>query len=117
VKLNWFAKHSAHPSPPRTWLRLLGHSWSASPARRLVQGAFFALFLALFFWAAWPHGTGTPAQVRARRELIDIELFLMLDPLVSISAAIAGRVPSYFNCLVRTTPATGKHTSSVPKNT
>lgn len=91
MRLNWFARHSRRPSLLRRWLRLLGQSWSASPLRRIVQTAFFAVFLALFFYAAWPHGTGPAGQIRAAREWIDIETFLALDPLVSISAAIAAR--------------------------
>jgi ferredoxin len=52
---------------------------------------FFGLFLALFFYVGWPYGSGEFAQLRSRKEIVDIELFLALDPLVSISAAIAQR--------------------------
>jgi ferredoxin len=89
--LNWFAKSSSPRSAAGRVLRTLGPTWSASPIRRLVQAAFFGLFLVLFFYVAWPYGSGGYAEIRSRKELVDIELFLALDPLVSLSAAIADR--------------------------
>lgn len=90
--MNWFAKSRRRKSK---FLRQLGPSWSASPVRRLVQFLCFGLFLTLFFYVAWPYGTGDFAQIRARKEWLDIELFLLLDPLVSISTALAARTWVY----------------------
>jgi len=49
------------------------------------------LFLVLFVWVAWPYGSPDYAGTMSRREFIDAEVFLALDPLVSISTAIAAR--------------------------
>ena len=49
------------------------------------------LFVVLFFWVAWPYGSPDYAGTMARREFLDAEVFLALDPLVSISTAIAAR--------------------------
>jgi len=49
------------------------------------------LFLVLFFWVAWPYGSPDYAGTMSRREFIDAEVFLAIDPLVSISTAIAAR--------------------------
>jgi ferredoxin len=89
--LNWFAKSSNRRSASGRALQAVGHSWSASPLRRLAQAAAFAFFLVLFFYVAWPYGTGNYADIRSRKEIVDIELFLALDPLVSLSATIADR--------------------------
>ena len=91
MRLNWFAKSSSRRSAAGRALRTVGHSWSASPLRRLAQAAAFVLFLVLFFYVAWPYGSGGFAEIRSRKEIIDIESFLALDPLVGLSAAIADR--------------------------
>ena len=91
MRLNWFVKSSAAPSGGRRVLRAIGQTWHASPFRRGVQALFFLLFLTLFFYVAWPYGGGDFAQVRQRKEIINSEFFLALDPLVSISAAIVHR--------------------------
>ncbi len=59
--------------------------------RRHIQAACFALFLFLFLYVCWPYDVMQHAQARAAREVIDAEVFLALDPLVSISTALAGR--------------------------
>ncbi|MDZ7618736.1 MAG: 4Fe-4S binding protein, partial [Patescibacteria group bacterium] len=48
----------------RRWLRRLGPSWAASPARRLVQTGCLLLFLALFFWVCWPYSAEPAATWR-----------------------------------------------------
>ncbi len=73
-------------------LTALGPSWAASPVRRLIQSLCLAGFLLLFFWVCWPYGSRHSAEAFRAREIIDGELFLVLDPLVSISTAIAARM-------------------------
>ena len=73
-------------------LRGLGPSWAASPVRRLIQSACLVAFLVLFFWVCWPYGSLQYAEAFHAREIVDAELFLILDPLVSISTAIAARM-------------------------
>ncbi|OHB68817.1 MAG: hypothetical protein A2Y77_11610 [Planctomycetes bacterium RBG_13_62_9] len=70
----------------------MGPTWSATPIRRLVQIACLLAFMVLFFYVCWPYGSRQYAEAFHAREIVDAELFLMLDPLVSISAAIAARM-------------------------
>lgn len=74
----------------RSSFRRLGPTWAASPLHRLIQTTFFLLFLAIFFVILRPNpapdtATGLIAQPQGS------EFFLMLDPLVSLSTAIAAR--------------------------
>ncbi len=87
-----------HFRPPgeskrRSWLdrvvRPLGPSWQASPFRRLIQAAFFVLFLHLFFYVSWPYAETFDADLFSDKELVPAELFLLLDPLVGLSACLA----------------------------
>ncbi len=64
----------------------------ALSVRRLTQGICLLAFLVLFFYVCWPYGSRQYAQAFREREIIDAELFLLLDPLASISAAIAARM-------------------------
>ena len=101
MKLNWFlpstnsrraADGAGQPSqgPSRQrWLLKMGITWAASPVRRLCQSGFLLLFLVLFFYVCWPHGSTNYAESLQARERIAAEFFLILDPLVSICAAIA----------------------------
>jgi ferredoxin len=84
------ARH--HSSPIRKFLRFLGEGWLSSPLRRVVQTVCFIGFLILFFWVCWPYGgSGHYAEELAGREAVDAEIFLALDPLLSISTAIAAK--------------------------
>lgn len=106
-------------SPMRRVLRRLGPTWLASPWRRLIQAACFALFFWLLLYVAWPYTVTPPSQADASteaavaeadvdapeerpwpdhyakelesKEIIAAESFLAMDPLVSISTAIASR--------------------------
>lgn len=60
-------------------------------ARRIIQAACFVAFLALFLYVCWPYDVRHHAEARAAREIVEAEAFLALDPLVSISTAIAAR--------------------------
>ena len=85
----------------RKTIRWLGPGWEASPIRRIIQTASFVLFLILFFYVCWPYSAapdpaaqGWPAHYTydfAVKERINAEIFLVLDPLVSFSTAIAGQ--------------------------
>ena len=74
----------------------MGPSWLASPARRMVQVICLALFLVLFLWVAWPYGSPDYVATREAKEIVDAEVFLAIDPLAGISAALAARawIPS-----------------------
>ena len=79
------------PGRLRRALKRIGPSWLFAPWRRLVQAGFFLFYLILLFWVAWPYGSPEYAQSREAREAVDAELFLAIDPLVSVSTAIAAR--------------------------
>ncbi len=60
--------------------------------RRVIQSVCLAVFLILFFYVCWPYGSREYGEWFSAKEIVDAELFLVLDPLVSISTAIAGRM-------------------------
>ncbi|QEF97613.1 Putative electron transport protein YccM [Stieleria maiorica] len=87
----------------RKMLRRFGLSWLASPVRRIVQSICLVTFAVLFFYVCWPYDA-QPAESLdagqwpshysdnlAAKEVIPAESFLMIDPLVSLSTAIASR--------------------------
>ena len=69
-----------------------GSTWRASPVRRISQVVFMILFLVLFFYVCWPYGSKDYAETMRSKELIDAEFFLALDPLISISTALAAKM-------------------------
>jgi ferredoxin len=83
------------------WLKRIGPTWLSSPVRRVVQAICFVAFLLLFFYVCWPYtarpddaATGWPSHYAddlARKEGVAAEFFLVIDPLVSLSTAIASR--------------------------
>lgn len=85
----------------RRALQRLGPTWLSSPVRRVVQAVCLCTFLVLFFYVCWPY-TARPDEATAdwpshytdelaRKEKIAAEFFLIIDPLVSFSTAIAAR--------------------------
>jgi len=70
-------------------------------ARRSIQALCFLLFLVLFFYVCWPY-TAEPGPQHGNwpshyadglraKDLVPAESFLLLDPLVSITAALAAK--------------------------
>ncbi|MHC4715496.1 MAG: 4Fe-4S binding protein [Planctomycetota bacterium] len=95
MRLNLFLPFTNDPARRGRAQRLLGAlgpSWASAPIRRLVQGLCLAAFLVLLLYVSRPAGPGRMADMLAGREWIEAESFLRLDPLVAISAAVAGRV-------------------------
>lgn len=89
----------------RRALRRLGTTWLSSPVRRVSQAVCFIAFLVLFFYVCFPY-TARPvdpaeavpgawpshyADDLARKEKISAELFLAIDPLLSLSTFVASR--------------------------
>ncbi len=72
-------------------LKKLKTPWTAASLRRTIQGVCIALFGWLFFYVCWPYGSAQYAKARDAKEFIDAEIFLALDPLLSISTAIAAK--------------------------
>ena len=110
MRLNWFARRSIKESAGAT-SRLAGWAaptWRYSPLRRTVQAACLLVFLGLFLYVCSPYTTVLPHQKPGgqankqvwpshfaddiqQKEKVPAELFLAIDPLVSISTAIAAR--------------------------
>lgn len=89
----------------RRLLRRLGTTWLSSPVRRISQAICFITFLVLFFYVCFPY-TARPvdpaeaapgawpshyADDLARKEKIAAELFLTIDPLLSLSTFVASK--------------------------
>jgi ferredoxin len=92
MRLNLFRKHSNTSGWLGQILKALGPAWAGSPIRRLAQVLCLLGFLILFFYVCWPYGSRQYAEAFRAKEIVDAELFLRLDPLVSISAALAGKM-------------------------
>ena len=75
----------------RTTLKQMGETWLSSPWRRVIQAGFFLLFVWLFVYVCWPYGGNNYAQHREAKEFMPAEFFLIIDPLVSLSTAIAAK--------------------------
>ncbi len=92
MRLPLFLPFRKKPGPVRWLLGLLGESWVSTPWRRLIQGLFLAAFVLLLFWVCRPDAAGGAAEAFAARERgFEAEAFLMADPLVGASAAVADR--------------------------
>ncbi len=86
MRLNLFIPY--RPKAKHSRLRRL---MGPTPFRRIVQTLCLVLLGVLLAWVARPVGGPDYAQTWTAREFMDAEFFLRLDPLASISAAIAGR--------------------------
>jgi ferredoxin len=63
----------------------------SSPIRRGIQiGCLFAFSYA-FFYVCWPYAETFSAATFGNKESFQVELFLLIDPLVALSTALAGR--------------------------
>ena len=86
----------------RRLLRWFGLSWLASPVRRIIQSICLMTFVMLFLYVCWPYDARPTeddtlqwpshyADNLTSKEIIPAESFLIIDPLVSLSTAIAAR--------------------------
>ena len=64
----------------------------SSPARRVIQVICLVLFLDAFFRVCWPYSSRFSADTFSDKEYLPVELFLLIDPLVGVSTALAGRI-------------------------
>jgi polyferredoxin len=92
MRLNLFRRPKDTSGRLGRILGVLGPTWSGSPLRRVVQVLSLLAFLILFFYVCWPYGSRQYAEAFHAKEILDAELFLLLDPLVSVSTAIAARM-------------------------
>ena len=96
MRLNLFLPFLKRSNPKssgqlRRILKKLGPTWLSSPVRRLIQTACFLAFLWLFFYVCWPYGSKDYAAQMTSRQLIPAASFLAIDPLVSLSTALAAK--------------------------
>jgi len=73
-------------------LARLGPTWRSSPFRRVVQSACLLLFLYAFFYVCWPYTRQFSATALSDKEWFPVEAFLLVDPLVGVSTALAAKV-------------------------
>jgi len=92
MKLNFFIAYGGKRGRIMRALRRLGLTWAASPVRRIVQGLCLAGFIVLFFYVSWPYGGRLYSETLTAKEWVNAEIFLMMDPLVSVSTAISARM-------------------------
>ena len=92
MRLNLFRRCQGTPGRRGRILQTLGPTWAGTPIRRLVQVLCLSAFLVLFFYVCWPYGAREYAAAFRAKEVVEAELFLLLDPLVSISTALAARI-------------------------
>lgn len=97
---SWFADlTNGKPGRIRQILKRVGPTWLSAPVRRVVQAICLVTFLVLFFYVCWPYTARPAAEVDgwpahyaddlARKEFVPAESFLVIDPLVSLSTAMA----------------------------
>ncbi len=77
---------------PWRWLERIGPVTRSSPTRRAVQTICLILFMDSFFRVCWPYSEKFTATTFSDKEWLPVDLFLLLDPLVGLTTAIAGRV-------------------------
>ena len=92
MRLNAFRRHNNTSGWLGRILMTLGPTWAGSPVRRFAQVFCLLGFLILFFYMCWPYGSRQYAEAFRAKEILEAELFLLLDPLVSISTALAARM-------------------------
>jgi len=73
------------------WFERIGPVTRSSPARRIVQTVCLVLFLDAFFRVCWPYAEQFTSETFARKETFPVESFLLIDPLVGLSTALAAR--------------------------
>lgn len=64
----------------------------SSPVRRIIQVICLVLFVDAFLRVCWPYASRFSADLFSDKEYFPVESFLLIDPLVGLSTALAGRV-------------------------
>lgn len=64
----------------------------SAPLRRLIQILCLLLFLDAFFRICWPYSDRFASTTFSDKESFPVETFLLIDPLVGLSTALAGKV-------------------------
>ncbi len=69
-----------------------GGAWQAVWLRRWIQVVSLLVFLVILFYVCWPYGSNDYAKTFQSKERVPAETFLLLDPLLAISTALAGKM-------------------------
>lgn len=73
-------------------LTRIGPTWRSAPFRRVVQTVCLALFLYAFFYVCWPYAAEFSTATFHDKQHFPAEVFLLIDPLVGLSTALAGKL-------------------------
>ncbi len=73
------------------WLQRVGDVTRCSPLRRGIQIVCLLFFLDAFFRVCWPYADHFSSSTFRDKEIGTAELFLLTDPLVGLSTALAAR--------------------------
>ena len=74
------------------WLDRIGPVTRSSPLRRAVQTICLVAFVHAFFYVCWPYSEHFSESTFRDKESFPADLFLLIDPLVGLSTALAGKV-------------------------
>ena len=73
-------------------LARIGPVTRSSPVRRIIQSICLLLFLYALFYTCWPYSDHFTETTFSDKEVFQVELFLLTDPLVALSTALAAKV-------------------------
>ena len=62
----------------------------SSPLRRTLQAVCLVMFLVAFFYICWPYAATFDTTTFSDKAVYRVDAFLLLDPLVGVSTALAG---------------------------
>jgi hypothetical protein len=74
------------------WLEKSGPITRSSPARRGIQIVCLLIFLDAFVRVCWPYAERFSSTTFSDKETLPVESFLLIDPLVGLSTALAGKI-------------------------
>ena len=80
------------PGQLDAFLERLAPVTRSSPIRRGLQVGCLLAFCYAFFHVCWPYAETFGTATFGQKESFKVELFLLLDPLVGLSTAVAGRI-------------------------
>jgi len=74
------------------WLDRNALATRSAPLRRATQVVCLVLFLYAFFYVCWPYSEHFSETTFSDKEHYPVDLFLLIDPLVGLSTALASRI-------------------------
>jgi NAD-dependent dihydropyrimidine dehydrogenase PreA subunit len=74
------------------FLERIGTTTRSSPVRRTIQLVCLIAFLDAFTRVCWPYGEAFSNGLFSSKEYLPVDTFLLIDPLVGLSTALAGKI-------------------------